>query len=146
MTFQNIDHDSVTDTYLTVNYHTGFLCVGKDWWWLSWADSNGYVHTIEPKDNRCIIDQVEGIIRKVANVASISGPHGRVMNEVLKYVTNDESTCGFKEHMLVSEDDNAYVNVTLHPHTNNGIDIESPSGKSTTDYSSKKLSITHDEH
>ena len=30
MTFSNIDHGSVTDTYLTINYHTGFLCVGKD--------------------------------------------------------------------------------------------------------------------
>ena len=68
------------------------------------------------------------------------------MNEVLKYVINSESTCRFKEHMLVSEDDNAYVNITLHSYEDNGIDIVSPSGKSTTDYRSKRLHVTHDEH
>jgi hypothetical protein len=54
--FSNIESNSSTSSYLYVDYHTGFLCYGTDWWWLAWADSNNQLHIIDPKSNLCFFD------------------------------------------------------------------------------------------
>lgn len=144
--FHDIDHNSYTNVYLTVDYHTGFMCNGKDWWWLSWLDSNGYVHTIDPKNGRCIIDEIERFVRVIGNTVSIGNPSAYIMNQILQRVTNDGSTCGFKQHILESDDDGEYVDITLYSYTNNGVELKSPSGKSTTDYESKWSHVRHDEN
>jgi uncharacterized protein YfaP (DUF2135 family) len=93
---------------------------------------------IDPKNLRCVINQLERIALDFAKKNSV--------DMIATLVMNTEETCGFKQHMLESEDDGQFVDIYLYSYGNNGVAFVSPSGKSTTDYShSKKVPIIHDE-
>ncbi len=62
-----------------------------------------------------------------------------IINEIAQCVINDESTFGYKQHMLESEDDGRYVDTYLNSYRDNGIEFQTPSGRSTTDYTSEKF-------
>lgn len=136
--FSNIDPNASTNTYLTVQYHTGFLCYGSDWWWITWTDSNNQLHIIEPKnserssDNEVPLTHVNNKISKRDTQSNpiVNPTHGN---------SKDSSTCGYHSYMLESKDDGEYVNIILHPYRQKGIEIQTPSGSTTVDYTSSYL-------
>jgi hypothetical protein len=101
---------------------------------------------IDPKNGRCFIDIIEQLLRQISNVASIIDKKPYIINGIAQFLTNNESTCGYKQHMLESEDDGRYVDTYLNSYRDNGIEFQTPSGRSTTDYTSGKLHRGHDEH
>ncbi len=98
------------------------------------------------KNGRCIIDTIERLVRKVSTTAATFYAPAKIVNELAQLTLNDESTCGYKQHILENEDDGRYVDIYLHPYSNNGIEFKTPSGISTTDYALRTSQIRHDEH
>jgi hypothetical protein len=135
--FSNIEPNSISNGYLIVDYHTGFMCYGTDWWWLTWTDSNNQVHTIDLKDDRCPNDGENPASQVSSKISTRDAELYIDKNE--QHGASSQSTCGYKSYMLESEDDGKYVNIYLHPYSENGIEFETPSGKSTTDYTSRQL-------
>ncbi len=136
--FSNIESNSITNSYLIFDYHTGFLCYGADWWWLTWTDSNNQVHTIDPKNNRCPNDGKKSV-SQVRSKISTKDTKLYIIDKPNQSGTNYQSACRYQPYMLESEDDGKYVNIYLYPYSENGIEFETLSGKSTTDYTSRQL-------
>ena len=131
--FSDIDRNIPTNSYLTVQYRTGFLCYGTDWWWLTWTDSNNKLHIIEPKsstscssDNEVPLVHINNRISKRDSLL-VNPTHGN---------SKDSSICGYHSYMLVNGDNDEFINIILHPYQQQGIEIVSPSGSTTVDYSS----------
>ncbi|KAJ5267376.1 hypothetical protein N7478_010184 [Penicillium angulare] len=140
-----------------VDYNTGFLTTGRDWWKVTWStqDQSGRtLHYSDPENFRDIIDWLEklgpDVISSVAGaVAAIataeSGPGAVVAAAgaaaAAKILTdaflNTEGTAGFKQHILTDEDENATAQIIIHEDTT--ITIRSNSGTSETISSKHKL-------
>ena len=144
---------------LTVQYHTGFGTTGRDWWMVEWKAVDGRTCVTNPNNFQGSINQVEGFLHGNAGKAGnkvgavlgeaaggyLAGPPGGVVgsqvggpvgeagaNELADALFNSESTVGFKQHILRSEDEGKIVSISLY---NNGeARIESPSGVSNTVY------------
>lgn len=143
---------------MTVDYNTGFLTTGHDWWKVIWAtvDKSGKktLHYSDPNNFRNLLDWLENlgpsVISSVAGaVAAIAtaetGP-GAVVAAAgaaagAKIFTdaflNSESTAGFKQHYLEAGDENTLVQIIIHEDTT--ITIKSQSGTSNTVSSSHEL-------
>ena len=134
--FSNIDSNRITNSSLIVEYHTGFLCYGTDWWWLTWTNSNNQVFTINSKSSYSCLSNDEKSASKMSSKISNRGTKLYIIDKPDKSTADNQSTCGYMSYMLQNGDDGGYVNIYLYPYAENGIVIESPSGKATVDYTS----------
>lgn len=138
---------------LEVDYHTGFLTTGTDWWAISWYRVDmSQVYYSNPNNFRGAIDFAESIspeiLSKAASVAAnyASGgnagsgtPIGDTVTALARETScalfNSEKTAGFKMHTLRDEDANKVTTITVR--ANGTIQLSSPSGDSETVYSQK---------
>ena len=144
---------------LKVNYNTGFLTTGKDWWRVQFKLANGKMCYTDPNNFREVFDAIDKAALANAGVAGqklgtvlgeaagtyLAGPQGAVVGEqvggqagkaaangIANALFNGEATVGFKQHILRTEDENRTVNITLF--SNGKARISSPSGVSNTVY------------
>lgn len=141
------------DGYLTVEYNTGPLTTGRDWWLLTWYSQDlkrqYYTH---PNNFRGVFDALDKVAPSiiqaavgsaVALVTSESGPVAAgaaavavaLAKETTDQIFNSESTDGFKQHILRKEDQNAVTRIVINE--DGTVDFYSRSGTSTTVYTSK---------
>ncbi|KAJ7518553.1 hypothetical protein O6H91_21G073900 [Diphasiastrum complanatum] len=146
------------DSNQVVDYTTGFLTTGRDWWYITWVFSDTKaIYQTDPNNFRCAIDILEGAgpaalsaaAAAIAGVAacglppvagcaaSTSAAAGAAVaaGAISKALLNSEKTCGFKQFILRSEDaitTAAWVTITIHP--DNKLIFSAPSGDATTMY------------
>jgi hypothetical protein len=110
--------DGTSTTPIDIDYHTGPLTTGKDWWYVEWRC--GVTRClINPQNFRPGLDLVD----KVAASAGVAG-----------LFVNTETTAGFKQHILRGEDEGFVTQIVL---TNDGrVLFKSRSGISETTYKS----------
>jgi hypothetical protein len=159
-TWANLPNGSnTTASPLKVNYNTGFLTTGKDWWRVQFKLAKGKMCYTDPNNFREVFDAIDKAVLANAGVAGeklgnvlgeaagtyLAGPPGAVVGEqvggpagkaaangIANALFNGEATIGFKQHILRTEDENRTVNITLFD--NGKARISSPSGVSETVY------------
>lgn len=149
-------HQASSDN-LRVEYNTGFGTTGKDWWMLSWysQDMKTQYYT-NPNNFRGLFDALDKVAPSVIQaavkvvgtvIAGDSGPNGERAVETVAAVARDttsrlfntETTKGFKQHILRSEDSNAVTRIIIN---NDGtVSFFSRSGTSKTVYANKRTNI-----
>lgn len=140
-----IQNGAPTNPDMIVDYTTGFGTTGRDWWVVTWITEDGAIHITDPKNFRGLIDMIE----KVASSAAISAsslaislaaaPEPAITKAtaaavavtglVVKGLTNSESTKGFKQHILRSEDEDVPTKIIIK---SDSVIFNSQSGDSTT--------------
>lgn len=131
-----------TSPVLQVDYTTGFLTTGRDWWVVSWEyEGDGNVYFTDPNNLRSLMDFLEkaGMVAIKAALAAAAAAEsagqataagseaGAIITDML---FNTESTSGFKQHILRDEDAGKLTTIVIH--RDNTVEWISPSGKSTT--------------
>jgi hypothetical protein len=134
----------------TAKYHTGFGTTGKDWWIVSFVDNKGCTYTSSPRNGRAFIDGLEKGVKdaglSIIPIGAKTATAGFFMPEptskavligvgalttglgaAMYGLSNEESTRGFKQHILRSEDKALMIMVNEKQAT-----FISPSGVSTT--------------
>ncbi|HCN47047.1 MAG TPA: hypothetical protein DIT18_16490 [Pseudomonas sp.] len=121
-TFTDIKTEQKSSTSMNVDYNIGTFTSGKDWWLVTWVTDDGKGHITSPNNFRDIIDKLEGISGQVigplvtltaAGAAIATGGAATpaaiaaatlFATVVINVMTNNESTAGFKQHILREED------------------------------------------
>ena len=123
-----------TSSPLQVDYHTGFLTTGRDWWIVAWvSDDGGTLYYTSPHNLRNIVDMFEKVSTAIAAavgavITSESGGWGAAVGTaIVAPFVNTESTVGFKQHILRAEDQLTKIHIA-----NSGVTWVSPSGTSRT--------------
>ena len=137
-----------TGADLQVRYNTGFGTTGRDWWRVIWAyEGESRMHYTNPDNFRGIIDGMEQAGQIVVPIAAaalaagagvVTGPGAAVAAAAAatagtmfaQAAMNDESTDGFKQHILRSDDANRTT--TIHIRANGTVVFKSVSGDSET--------------
>jgi hypothetical protein len=125
---------------LTVEYNTGFGTTGQDWWYILAVDSEGNIWNTNPSNARWLWDGADSLIQKFgstvagwlfagATITEGTTVIGAGLIQLLTMMTNNESTAGFKEFLLRSEDAGQTVTITL---TDTNIHFSAPSGIADT--------------
>jgi hypothetical protein len=130
---------------LTVEYETGELTVGRDWWMVVWVyKGDPTLHVTDPQNLRDIVDAVEKFTQRVlpfvsAGVGRVAGGDvGSVAGLAVGATTaerllNSEPTMGFKQHILRAEDSRENDSgPTLIQIGRNEVTFRSRSGESVT--------------
>ena len=149
-TWRRVPNGATTDSNYRVRYNTGFGTSGKDWWLVVWGyQGDARVYFTAPNNFRDFIDGMEqaGQIVLPVTIAAVSavacmkcGPLAAAAaaaafaagEKIALATMNNESTNGFKQHILRSEDSNGVVSIFLFG--NGRVRIESKSGRSDTIY------------
>lgn len=144
-----------------VEFNTGFLTTGRDWWFVTYHRKQSgserpnelLMWYSDPTNFRSIIDFLEqaapALIKTAINAAKGSNPAllpaakvaqiaSKAMCEVL---FNKESTSGFKQHILRDEDAGEVTTIIIN--ADNSITFKSPSGTSKTVTSTKWIQAEH---
>ncbi len=144
---------SARSSSMKVDYNTGFGTTGRDWWLVVWTTEHGSNSALlsytNPQNARSFIDGFEMVWKEVtpvmvAGVVGTSclvagcGPAApfaamagaAVSSQIFGRMMNGESTAGFKQHILTSEDENLVT--TIHLNSDGSVLFESKSGKSRT--------------
>eukprot|EP01053_Blabericola_migrator_P001160 Blabericola_migrator_1__1159@NODE_129_length_13297_cov_112_007559_g114_i0_p8_GENE_NODE_129_length_13297_cov_112_007559_g114_i0NODE_129_length_13297_cov_112_007559_g114_i0_p8_ORF_typecomplete_len167_score22_42PUD1_2/PF18457_1/1_7e31_NODE_129_length_13297_cov_112_007559_g114_i0999510495 len=87
--------------FIPIQFHTGLLHTGTDWWVVLWRDSQGRLCKTNPNNLRWLLDSVT----KEAPTL-LSGAHrgNKAMNDTVGYFKRTESTDGFKKYLLTDLD------------------------------------------
>ncbi|XP_014550921.1 hypothetical protein COCVIDRAFT_31454 [Bipolaris victoriae FI3] len=145
----------------TVEYNTGAFTTGRDWWFITYHREQAgserpnelLMWYSDPTNFRSIIDFLEkaapALIKVAINAAKGSNPAllpaakvAKIASKVMcKALFNDESTAGFKQHILRKED--AGETTTIVINTDNTITFKSRSGNSETVTSTKWVEAEH---
>lgn len=48
--WEHVDNAQTIKNLQPVEYHTGFLATGKDWWQVTWISDDGEIHITIPKN------------------------------------------------------------------------------------------------
>lgn len=142
---------------LTVDYNTGALTTGRDWWLLTWysEDLKTQYYT-DPTNFRGVFDALDKVAPSaiqaviggaVALITSESGPVAAaaaaaavaLAKETTSRLFNSEGTAGFKQHILRAEDANRITSITVNG--DGSVVFRSNSGTSKTVYSSKASNL-----
>ncbi|MGR9114673.1 MAG: hypothetical protein ACU85E_02825 [Gammaproteobacteria bacterium] len=140
-----IEIGKTTNAGMVVDYHTGALTTGRDWWVVSWVTEDGKTYVTNPKNLRGIIDFLEGIGSKISAplaslatalslapepvISKVTGAAVAVTSVVVGGFCNAESTNGFKQHILRKNDQDAPTKIILKQDT---VVFHSKSGESIT--------------
>jgi hypothetical protein len=143
-TWENIKSGATTSTK-KVEFNTGLLTTGRDWWVVTWVDDKGHTYVTDPKNFRNIVDFLEKIGSEIAGpMAAIAAwvatgspePTTKVIaaavaitSAVAKQFLNTEGTDGYKQHILREEDKNRPTRIVIK---GNEVNFDSTSGSSTT--------------
>jgi hypothetical protein len=112
--WKDIEDGSRTDSF-TVDYNTGPLTTGRDWWAVSWRSGSLHCES-DPHNLRSELDAIEKRLQKLDPTDAL----------------NKEPTQGFKAHILRAEDEGKLTRIILC--AGDRIEIVSESGTSTTKY------------
>lgn len=139
--------------WFSVAHVTGFGTTGRDWWVVSWynSDLKNYCNT-DPNNFRGFFDAVDhvapALITAVPAVANPIITEGDIEStgkaDELAWATtsalfNSEGTKGYKQHILRIDDSQRFVDI--HIKTGGNVEIRSPSGVSTTKYTCRSTNI-----
>ena len=153
-----------------VRYYTGFGTTGQDWWSVNWATAGaaGKMHYTDPNNFRGVVDSLElgaqisvPIIAATASAvagtvctagtaggcgpAAVAGTvaAGAGATALTELMMNNESTEGFKKHVLRSSDSDATTIFKILPGSTKGtVEIISNSGTSKTVWKTTTVTIT----
>ena len=128
---------------MIVDYHTGFLTTGVDWWLVSWVTADdAKIHMTTPQNLTDILDWIqENLTDAIAEATTIGGgilgPPGAVVTAAavglfMNKVMNTEKVSNFKMFMLQSEDEGAWVTIRIK--NDNVLTFEAPSGNAETQH------------
>jgi hypothetical protein len=160
-----LESGATTNPPKSVEYHTGAFTTGRDWWSIIWTQlDDDKVYYSNPTNFRGVFDALEeigqiavpiaatgaaavvgaactGVSAGACAPAALAGIYTAIgaAGAVSTKMMNDESTVGFKQHILRSEDANQTVTITLLK--NGEIEIKSPSGISRTVYTTGKPDV-----
>ena len=121
---------------MNVEYNTGFLTTGRDWWLVTWQyEGEHKLYFTNPNNFRNIIDTLEGPIKVLVDTALDVldekvpglGDAGKI---IVDNVFNSESTDGLKQHILREEDAGKVTQIVINP--DNTVEWVSQSGTSET--------------
>ncbi|WP_158885940.1 hypothetical protein [Amycolatopsis anabasis] len=151
LTWNNVSSGTKTSADLRVDYRTGVFTTGKDWWYLIAVDDEGRTYISYPHNFQWLLDKIEGAVldwaKKVVNTYKQpkTGNYKERRKEAVKdmlagfavLLLNSESTAGWKQHILRSEDDRKTTTLTIRGLPGSGeqanaLKISSPSGTSET--------------
>ncbi|KAH8886372.1 hypothetical protein GQ53DRAFT_658149 [Thozetella sp. PMI_491] len=142
---------------LLVQYNTGFLTTGTDWWFVSWFSQDmKTMYYSNPNNFGWLLDLVNSFAPDVisaaagaiAGAAAIESGPGAIAaaagaavlaKAISSSLFNSESISGFKEYMLTAADANSMLEITILP--GGKIHFKSPSGSADTVYSSKAAPV-----
>ena len=143
-TWKNIKNGETTSTE-KVDFNTGFLTTGRDWWVVTWVNDRGDTYVSDPHNFRNILDFLEKIgdrmaqpLATLAAVIAVGDPEPSskavaaaiaVTSFVAISFLNSEGTDGFKQHILREEDCDNPIKIIIKEHE---IEFKSKSGNSTT--------------
>lgn len=143
-TWENIGNNSGTSTS-EVDFNTGFWTTGRDWWVLTWVDDQGNTYMTDPNNFRSILDFLEKITNRIAEplaelatAVAVGSPEptskalaaaAAVSGAIAEALLNNESTDGFKQHILREEDTKKPTVITIK---DDEVEFSSESGISTT--------------
>ncbi|KAJ3495691.1 hypothetical protein NLG97_g3211 [Lecanicillium saksenae] len=140
--------------YMQAQYHTGITTTGRDWWLLTWfSEDLQWQYYTHPNNFRSVFDAldkaapdaIDAVIGAAAAlISSESGPVGAaavtvavaLAKEVADQVFNAETTDGFKQHILRSDDENYVTRIIVKD--NGEVEFHSHSGVSTTNYIARR--------
>ncbi|KAF7557474.1 hypothetical protein G7Z17_g744 [Cylindrodendrum hubeiense] len=140
---------------MEVEYNTGAFTTGRDWWVVTWFNPEMTTQYFsDPENFRNIIDALEKVAPSAVGAAagaiaglasSWTGPGAiaarqaakRVAKMATEQLTNDESTDGFKQHILRSEDEDELTEIVINEDLT--ITFKSNSGDSETVSSSREV-------
>ncbi|MBS0639510.1 MAG: hypothetical protein U1E70_28175 [Acetobacteraceae bacterium] len=147
-TWTNVQNGQTTDEALFVDYNTGFLTTGRDWWFVSAIDDKGVTYITDPPNGRAFLDVMEkcgntvlGPIAAAAAKMALGSPEpvtklisGAVAatTGISTLLLNKEGTTGFKQHILRSDDQSGPNLIILKNYTKDGCEFRSHSGSSST--------------
>jgi hypothetical protein len=152
---------TTTPGTMTVEYNTGAFTTGRDWWMVTYHRTQPgserpnelKMWFSDPENFRNIIDFLEkaapSLIKTAINVAKGSNPAAipaakaaQIVSKVMcKLMFNDESTAGFKQHILRSEDEKVVTTIVINK--DDTITFKSKSGNSETVTSTKWVAAEH---
>jgi len=115
---------------MVVDYNTGFLTTGEDWWLVVWQyEGDLQLYYTNPNNFMDYWSKISGfiagLIDKALDAEGLSA--GKV---IIDSVINSEDVSGFKEHLLREVD--AELQTTIVINADNTVEWQSPSGTSTT--------------
>lgn len=148
LNWSDIPTGSMVNDAQGVEYNTGFMTTGRDWWQVSWITKDNTMYVTSPQNFRGLMDIMErtaielsGPIAKIAEEISTSSPDAKiqaaatatiVLTKIADQVLNTATTEGFKQHILREEDSKEENRIVLHP--GDKVEFLSKSGKSETVY------------
>jgi hypothetical protein len=114
---------------MLVEYNTGFLTTGEDWWLVTWQyEGDLQLYFTNPNNGmdiwQYISSPISSVIDSVLDDAGLSA--GKV---IIDSIINSEDVSGFHEHLLTEVD--AEQQTTIVIHADNTVEWQSPSGTST---------------
>lgn len=127
---------------MTVEYSTGLLTTGRDWWAVTWEYSGEErVYYTSPVNFRGLIDWLESagsvVIQAALAAAAAAESAGTATAAgaaagaaITSMLLNSESTDGFKQHILRDEDAGQVTSIVIN--ADNTVEWRSPSGTSST--------------
>ncbi|MGW1678495.1 hypothetical protein [Saccharopolyspora shandongensis] len=153
-TWTEVNPGETTAADMVVNYHTGTLTTGRDWWQLTIVDEEGGVYISDPQNFRDVFDflekglgdilpKLEKAFHKAAQNPSSDAKKrayaaaGEAVAMAVELMLNHAETAGFKQHILRDEDAGHTTTFTIRRLPSEGTDsdallISSNSGDSET--------------
>ncbi|KAH7064429.1 hypothetical protein BKA63DRAFT_173368 [Paraphoma chrysanthemicola] len=152
---------AITPEKMKVEYNTGWLTTGRDWWMVTYHRKQAgserpnelKMWFSDPMNFRNVIDFLEKaapiLIKTAINVAKGSNPAAlpaakaaQVVSKVMcKLMFNDESTDGWKQHILRDDDEDVVTMIIINK--DDTITFRSRSGESKTVTSTKWVVAEH---
>lgn len=135
MDWGRLENGKMTTRPMKINYNTGFLTTGQDWWLVTWKyKGNNSLRYTAPRNFRGIIDFVEKMHlqplalsnRGINKLTGANLPTAKLAEALM----NLGSTKGFKKHFLKKKDQKNGVIITI---THNSVAFDSASGHSSTE-------------
>lgn len=125
----NIANGASPEEKLIVEYNTGFMTTGRDWWKVVAMTEDGRIFQSSPNNFRGFIDDVENVLNEcgwdIVELATqvtirteiggiVAIPVG-VITAVLTSLSNSATTAGFKQFFLEEKDVDHGVEIILKP-------------------------------
>ncbi|KAJ7907474.1 hypothetical protein B0H13DRAFT_2233439 [Mycena leptocephala] len=134
--YSNVYKDEKQDP-LAVDYNTGFLTTGKDWWLITWFHPDmKRIWYSSPNNMRGFFDFADNLLPDA--IAGAAGALHRSRSDrrgalITSSLFNSGTTDGFKQHMLEKEDEGQLMEIVIH---RDSVEFKSRSGTSSTNVGS----------